>query len=156
MRSTLRPRPEIEKSGDIFPRYSVTSSEAVWPPTAIGFDFRTDPRPAPASHQGSERARARQYAALAQSAAASIESAPRLRAARTHRPGIVWSRHLTGWIELESVELDYPYFTDVFEGCQALGGLQPPPIIIRVDEAVEVCFELPRRICPMVRPSIAG
>ena len=43
-----------------------------------------------------------------------------------------------GWIEDKSVSLNCPYFADVFEGCEPLEGLQPEPIIICVDEVVEV------------------
>ncbi len=42
-----------------------------------------------------------------------------------------------GWIEVKSVWLDCPYFADVFEGREALEGLQPPPIIVGVDEVVQ-------------------
>lgn len=47
-----------------------------------------------------------------------------------------------GWIEGKSVWLGCPYFADVFEGCEALEGLQPPPVIVGVDEVVEMCSEL--------------
>ena len=47
-----------------------------------------------------------------------------------------------GWIGDKSVWLDCPDFADVFEGCEALEGLEPPPIIICVDEVVEVGGQL--------------
>lgn len=49
-----------------------------------------------------------------------------------------YSRHLMGWIEFKSIGLGRPYFADVFEGGEALGGLQPPPITVGIDEVVEV------------------
>ncbi len=48
-----------------------------------------------------------------------------------------------GWIEGKSAWFDYPYFADVFEGRETLEGLRPPPVIIGVDEVMEVGFELP-------------
>ena len=45
-------------------------------------------------------------------------------------------------IEDKSVWFDCPYFADVFEGCEALEGLQSSPIVICVDEVVEVGGEL--------------
>ena len=47
-----------------------------------------------------------------------------------------------GWIEDKSVWLGCPDFADVFEGCEALEGLEPPPIIICVDAVVEVGGQL--------------
>lgn len=47
-----------------------------------------------------------------------------------------------GWIEGKSAWLGCPYFADVFEGGEALEGLQTPAIIVGVDEVVEVGFEL--------------
>ena len=43
-----------------------------------------------------------------------------------------------GWIEDKSAWLDCPYFADVFEGCEALECFEPAPIIVCVDEVVEV------------------
>lgn len=47
-----------------------------------------------------------------------------------------------GWIEGKSLGFDCPSFADVFEGCEALECLQPQPIIVGVDEVVEVCSQL--------------
>ena len=47
-----------------------------------------------------------------------------------------------GWIEGKSVWIDCPHFADVFEGREALEGLQPPPIIVGVDEVVEMRSQL--------------
>ena len=47
-----------------------------------------------------------------------------------------------GWIEDKSDWLVCPYFADVFEGCEALEGLQPPPVIVGVDEVVEMRRQL--------------
>lgn len=47
-----------------------------------------------------------------------------------------------GCLEGKSVWLDCPYFADVFEGCEALEGLQSPPVIIGIDEVVEVGGQL--------------
>jgi len=50
---------------------------------------------------------------------------------------------LYGRIERKSILLSCPHFADVFEGREALEGLQPAPIIVGVDEVVEAGFELP-------------
>ena len=47
-----------------------------------------------------------------------------------------------GWIEDKSVWLGCPDFADVFEGCEPLEGLQPPPVIVGIDEVVEVGSQL--------------
>ena len=47
-----------------------------------------------------------------------------------------------GWVEGKSVWLGCPYFADVFEGCEALEGLETPSIIVGVDEVAEVGLEL--------------
>jgi ATP-binding cassette, subfamily C, bacterial len=47
-----------------------------------------------------------------------------------------------GWIEDKSVWLACPDFADVFEGREALERLQPPPIIVGIDEVVEVHCQL--------------
>jgi hypothetical protein len=47
-----------------------------------------------------------------------------------------------GWVEGKSVWLDCPYFAEVFEGFEALEGLQSPPIIVGVDEVVEMRRQL--------------
>ena len=47
-----------------------------------------------------------------------------------------------GWIKGKSVWLGCPHFADVFEGREAFEHLQSPPIIVGVDEVVEVCGEL--------------
>ena len=47
-----------------------------------------------------------------------------------------------GWIEDKSVWLCCPYFADVFEGREALEGLQPTPVIVGVNEVVEVGGQL--------------
>jgi hypothetical protein len=47
-----------------------------------------------------------------------------------------------GWIEVKSVWLDCPYFADVFEGREAHESLQPPPIILAVDEVAEMRRQL--------------
>ena len=47
-----------------------------------------------------------------------------------------------GWIECESFGLDCPDFADVFEGCEALEGLEATSVIIGVDEVVEVGVKL--------------
>ena len=41
------------------------------------------------------------------------------------------------WIKGKSFWLDCPYFADVFERCEALEGLQSPPVIVGIDEVVE-------------------
>lgn len=46
------------------------------------------------------------------------------------------------WIEDKSVGLGCREFAGVFEGREALEGLQPPPIIIGVDEVVEESGQL--------------
>ena len=46
------------------------------------------------------------------------------------------------WIEDKSVWLGCPYFADVFEGCEALEGFEPPPVIVGVNEVVEVGSQL--------------
>ena len=46
------------------------------------------------------------------------------------------------WIEDKSVGLGRPHFADAFEGRESLEGLQPPPIIIGVKEAVEESGQL--------------
>ena len=45
-----------------------------------------------------------------------------------------------GWIEVKSAWLGCPHFADVFEGFEALGGLQPPPIIVGAGEVMEVRY----------------
>ena len=47
-----------------------------------------------------------------------------------------------GWIEVKSVWLDCPDFADVFEGCEALESFEPTPVIVCVDEVVEVGGQL--------------
>jgi hypothetical protein len=47
-----------------------------------------------------------------------------------------------GWIDRKSVWLRCPYLADIFEGCEALEGLQPTAIIVGVDEVVEVRSQL--------------
>ena len=47
-----------------------------------------------------------------------------------------------GWIEVKSDWLGCPYFADEFEGCEPLEGLQSPPIIVGIDEVVEVGGQL--------------
>jgi hypothetical protein len=47
-----------------------------------------------------------------------------------------------GWVYGKSVWLGCPYCADVFEGCEALEGLQPPPIIVGIDEVVKVGSQL--------------
>jgi hypothetical protein len=59
-----------------------------------------------------------------------------------------------GWIEVKSVWLDCPYFADVFEGREALEGLQPPPIIVGVDEVVEMRRQL--RVAVIMVPFDSG
>jgi hypothetical protein len=49
---------------------------------------------------------------------------------------------LIGWVEPKSVWLGCPYFADVFEGCEALKGLQSPSIIVGIDKVVEVRGQL--------------
>ncbi len=46
------------------------------------------------------------------------------------------------WIEVKPVRLGCPYFADVFEGRESLEGLQPPSIIVGIDEVVEMRREL--------------
>jgi len=59
-----------------------------------------------------------------------------------------------GWIEVKSVELGSPHFADIFEGREGLEGLQPPPIIIGIDEVGEMRFEL--RVAVIVVPFDGG
>ena len=47
-----------------------------------------------------------------------------------------------GWIERKSVWFGCPHFAAVFEGCESLEGLQPPTIIVGIDEVVEMCSQL--------------
>ena len=47
-----------------------------------------------------------------------------------------------GWVRGESFWFLCPYFADVFEGREALEGFEPPPIIMGVDEVVQVGVEL--------------
>ena len=49
----------------------------------------------------------------------------------------VWSRRLVGWVGGKSVGFDWPCFADIFEGCEALDGLQPPRIIICIEKVVK-------------------
>ena len=46
------------------------------------------------------------------------------------------------WVEFKSVGFGCPYFADVFEGREAFEGLQPPPIIVGVDEVIQVRSQL--------------
>ncbi len=46
------------------------------------------------------------------------------------------------WIEGKSVGFDCPYFADVFEGREALEGLQSPAVIVGIDQVVEVGGQL--------------
>lgn len=48
-----------------------------------------------------------------------------------------------GWVSSKSFWFLCPYFADVFEGREALEGFEPPPIIIGVDDVVQVSVELP-------------
>ena len=47
-----------------------------------------------------------------------------------------------GWVEHKSAWLRSPYFADVFEGREALEGLQPPRVIVGIDEVVEMRGQL--------------
>ena len=46
------------------------------------------------------------------------------------------------WIKCISVWFGCPHFADVFEGCESLEGLQLPPIIVGVNEVVEMRGQL--------------
>ncbi len=46
------------------------------------------------------------------------------------------------WIKCKSVWFSCPHFADVFEGCESLEGLQPPTIIVGVNEVVEMRGQL--------------
>lgn len=48
-----------------------------------------------------------------------------------------------GWVRGQSFWFLCPYFADVCEGREAREGFEPPPIIIGVDEVVQVGVELP-------------
>ena len=50
---------------------------------------------------------------------------------------------MMGWVRGESFWFLCPYFADVFEGRETLEGFEPPPIIMGVDEVVQVGVELP-------------
>jgi hypothetical protein len=45
-------------------------------------------------------------------------------------------------VEFESFWLGSPAFADVFVGCEALQGLQPPSVVVGGDEVGKVSFEL--------------
>lgn len=45
-------------------------------------------------------------------------------------------------VEFESFWLGSPAFANVFVGCEAIQGLQPPSIVVGVDEVGKVSFEL--------------
>jgi hypothetical protein len=45
-------------------------------------------------------------------------------------------------VEFESFRLGSPAFADVFVRREALQGLEPPSVVVGVDEVGKVCFEL--------------
>ncbi|MDB5578151.1 MAG: hypothetical protein JWR80_3327 [Bradyrhizobium sp.] len=51
-----------------------------------------------------------------------------------------------GWVECESFGFGCPDFADVFEGREVFEGLETAPIIVGVDEVVEMGLELPMAI----------
>ncbi len=48
-----------------------------------------------------------------------------------------------GWVHCKSFGFACPHFADVFEGREALEGLQPAPVVVGVDEVVEAGFKSP-------------
>lgn len=47
-----------------------------------------------------------------------------------------------GWVDVKSVGFGCSYFGDVFEGREALEGFEPPPVVVGIDEVVEVGRQL--------------